>query len=258
MPGSDVPGALPLSAWIGAYGLSFLVVLAERRRRAAASSAGAGSRCGGLRLVPLLLLPMAARWSLRAGGRRAPVAASTDGVPVRLHPAEHPEPGRVRPRPRCVRNYRKVLRLSREACDARAPWWSGRRARPGRSPTGDDPRFARDLDALAERRLHGAAQLDPRRRASVTTTRPICWRPAGGRRALRQAAPGAVRRVRAAQAASSLHRTSWRATPATSAPPTRSPCCPGGTSSFGMAICFEVVFPDEVADAGAGRRDPRW
>ena len=60
----DVPGALPLSAWIGPYGISFLVVLSgtavalsiERRRWEPAVV--------GLTL-PLLLLPVAARWSLR-------------------------------------------------------------------------------------------------------------------------------------------------------------------------------------------------
>ncbi len=60
----DVPGALPLSAWIGAYGISFLALLTSvavaasiQRRRWEPAAIGL--------LIPLLLLPLAGRWSLR-------------------------------------------------------------------------------------------------------------------------------------------------------------------------------------------------
>ena len=56
-----VPGALPASAWVGAYGVSFLLVfanagvaLAVRDRRWRPAAIGL--------LVPLAVLPMAGRW----------------------------------------------------------------------------------------------------------------------------------------------------------------------------------------------------
>jgi apolipoprotein N-acyltransferase len=59
-----VPGALPLSAWIGAYGISFLVLLASVSVAAAVQRRRWEPAAIGI-LVPLLLLPLAARWSLR-------------------------------------------------------------------------------------------------------------------------------------------------------------------------------------------------
>jgi apolipoprotein N-acyltransferase len=110
----EVAGALPLSAWIGAYGISFLVVLAStgvaaavvRRRWEPLAIAW---------LVPLLLLPLAGRWSTRAEEERE-AALPWIGDPVRI----------LQPNitnltawdaEAVARNYRKVFDLSRPLCE---------------------------------------------------------------------------------------------------------------------------------------------
>ncbi len=65
----DVPGALPISAWIGAYGVSFLVVLANAGVAAAFGRRWLAAGIG--LLVPLVLLAMGGRWGAgveRPGG----------------------------------------------------------------------------------------------------------------------------------------------------------------------------------------------
>lgn len=74
----EVPGALPLSAWIGAYGISWLLVFANTgvalgisRRRWEVAAVGI--------LVPAVLLAAGGRW-----GRGEPVYTGPDPQPVRL------------------------------------------------------------------------------------------------------------------------------------------------------------------------------
>jgi apolipoprotein N-acyltransferase len=64
----DVPGALPLAAWIGAYGISFLVVLTSAAVAASIQRRRWEPAAIGL-LVPLLLLALAGRWSVRQDAR---------------------------------------------------------------------------------------------------------------------------------------------------------------------------------------------
>src|SRR4051812_43992987 len=109
----DVPGALPLSAWIGAYGISFLIVLtsvavatAIQRRRWEPAAIGL--------LVPLLLLPLAGRWSLRQDFlalREMP----DFGHAVRLLQPNIPNLIAY-DETAVIRNYQKVIRLSEDAC----------------------------------------------------------------------------------------------------------------------------------------------
>lgn len=106
----EVPGALPLSAWVGVYGISYLVLfantgvaLAVDRRRWEPAALGM--------LLPLLLLAAGGRWGI--------------GQPVYNGPA--PEPVRIvqpnienelRPEAETVTaNYRKVLRLLEASCE---------------------------------------------------------------------------------------------------------------------------------------------
>jgi apolipoprotein N-acyltransferase len=109
----DVPGALPLSAWIGAYGISFLALLTsvgvaasiQRRRWEPAAIA---------LLVPLLLLPLAGRWSLRQDAIALRETAGF-GRAVRLLQPNIPnltayDPAAV------IRNYRKVIGQALESC----------------------------------------------------------------------------------------------------------------------------------------------
>jgi apolipoprotein N-acyltransferase len=112
----DVPGALPLAAWIGPYGVSFLVVL---------TSAGAAAAVESRRwepailcfLIALLLLPLAGRWSWYQSRRELAAANHVDGigVPVRLLQPNIPNMADV-DAALIARNYRKVIELSAANC----------------------------------------------------------------------------------------------------------------------------------------------
>ncbi len=85
----DVPGALPLSAWVGPYGISFLVVLANAGVAATVEQYRSPRRWMPLAVawtVPLLLLPLAGRWSFRQSLEDVhdAVQSGEPGRPVRL------------------------------------------------------------------------------------------------------------------------------------------------------------------------------
>jgi apolipoprotein N-acyltransferase len=108
-----VPGALPLSAWIGAYGISFLAMLTSAAVAASIQRRRWEPAAIGL-LVPLLLLPLAGRWSLRqdalavrqAGGFGHAVRLLQPNIPNLIAYDEAA----------VIRNYRKVIAQSMESC----------------------------------------------------------------------------------------------------------------------------------------------
>ncbi len=113
----DVPGALQISAWIGIYGVSFLVLLTSTAV-ALLIDPSRGTRRWELAavglMVPLLLLPLAGRWSLWKTGEDIREAGGF-GRPVRL--LQPNIPNLVEFEPLAVaRNYRKVIDLSLENC----------------------------------------------------------------------------------------------------------------------------------------------
>lgn len=149
----DVAGALQLSAWVGPYGISFLVVLA---------SAGLASAVERRRweplvvawLVPLLLLALAGRWSLRESLDEVRDAVrfgqfGDAGLPVRLIQPNIPnlmvyDPVAV------LRNYRKVIDASTEACQpGTLVVWPESAAWPFSFVR--DQQLRADLDALVKR-----------------------------------------------------------------------------------------------------------
>ena len=146
----DVAGALPLSAWIGPYGISFLVVLAnagtatavQRRRWEPLAAAWA---------VPLLLLPIAGRWSVREAVEEHQAAGviEQEGVPVRLiqpNIANLTEYDAVA----VLRNYRKVVDASVEACQPGSlVIWPESATWP--LSYANDPMLRADLEALVEK-----------------------------------------------------------------------------------------------------------
>lgn len=146
----DVPGALPLSAWIGPYGISFLVVLAsagvaaavQRRRWQPLAAAWA---------VPLLLLPLAGRWSVREAIQEHEAAGILDreGVPVRLiqpNIANLTEYDAMA----VLRNYRKVVDASVAACEPGAlVVWPESATWP--FSYANDPMLKADLERLVRR-----------------------------------------------------------------------------------------------------------
>jgi apolipoprotein N-acyltransferase len=149
----EVAGALPLSAWMGPYGISFLVVLAsaglasavERRRWEPLAVAW---------LVPLLLLALAGRWSLRESQDEARDAvrfgrSGDAGLPVRLIQPNIPNLMAYDPVV-VLRNYRRLMDASTEACQpGTLVVWPESAAWPF-SYAGDS-RFRADLDALVKR-----------------------------------------------------------------------------------------------------------
>ncbi|HEX3554044.1 MAG TPA: apolipoprotein N-acyltransferase [Thermoanaerobaculia bacterium] len=147
----DVPGALPLAAWIGVYGVSFLVVLASVAVAASAFVPVATRRWEPAALgivVPLLLLPLAARWSLRQDAREAREAGGF-GKPVRLLQPNIPNLVEF-DRLAVERNYRKVIDLSLESCQPGAlVVWPESAAWPFQY--GRDPWLDQDLAAMIDR-----------------------------------------------------------------------------------------------------------
>ena len=143
----DVPGALPLSAFLGAYGLSFLVVLTSVALAAAVLERRWEPAVVGL-MIPLLLLPLAARWSLREMAREIGEAGGF-GKPVRLLQPNIPNLVAYDP-VMVARNYRKVLDQSREACQPGSlVVWPESAAWPFEFHR--DPWFDQDLQAMVER-----------------------------------------------------------------------------------------------------------
>ncbi len=134
----DVPGALPLSAWIGSYGVSYLLVLVNtglalallsaydrKQERAAGArfSARAGLAGFGL-LIPVLLLVLGGRWAtptlqdpaLEEGRFQDAAGPARNTMPVRvLQPnipnMQHYDAQQAR------QNLTKMLRMSEQACD---------------------------------------------------------------------------------------------------------------------------------------------
>lgn len=124
----EVPGALPLAAWVGPFGISFLVVFSST----AVAAAVARRRWAPLvaLAVPLVLLPVAGRWSLRRSAEEGPVRSAHGGSALYAVLADAGSPGRpvrlLQPkisnlvafdRLAVERNYRKVLAMSQAACD---------------------------------------------------------------------------------------------------------------------------------------------
>ncbi len=115
-----VPGALPLSAWIGAYGVSFLVLFAN---------VGVAMAFGGLPrirvaplalalLVPLFLLGVAGRMEHRASLARhiERMEAGDFGRPVRIVQPNLPIRKEWDPA-EAYRDYKKALDLAIESCE---------------------------------------------------------------------------------------------------------------------------------------------
>ncbi len=131
----DVPGALPLSAWIGAYGVSFLVLFANVGVAMAVLPSSFGRRAGGegwagrlprLRiaplalalLLPLLLLGVAGRAGYRATlvHHIARMEAGDFGRPVRIIQPNLPIRKEWDPA-EAYRDYKKALDLASESCE---------------------------------------------------------------------------------------------------------------------------------------------
>ncbi|HVT59208.1 MAG TPA: apolipoprotein N-acyltransferase [Thermoanaerobaculia bacterium] len=242
-----VPGALPLASFIGAYGISFLLLfsavgVATTIERAARGGRRRWAPLGVGLAVPLLLLAPAGRWSLRRAEQESGLAARA-GLPVRLLQPDIPnlvrwDEGAV------LRNYRKVVAMSSAECEPGAlVVWPESAAWP----------FLYGRDALLDRDL--AAQL--RRGCAVlfNSSFPVgdsfynsAFLLVPGEPAVRYDKRHLVpfgEYVPFKAVFSFLHKLAR--TIGEYRPADRLALLPWRGQLLGPAICYEVVFPEETA-----------
>jgi apolipoprotein N-acyltransferase len=239
---TDVPGALPLSAWIGAYGISFLVLLTSTAVAASVQGRRWQPAAVGL-LVPLLLLPLAARWSLRRDAAELQQAGSF-GRPVRVLQPNIPnlvafDSAAV------LRNYRKVVDQSLESCQPGSlVIWPESAAWP--FLYGRDPRLDADLKSLVDR---GCTVLfnssHPVGESFYNSAFLLSAGQPAARYDKRHLVPfGEYVPFRGVFGwMDKLARNAGEYRPADGMV-----LLPWGGEKLGMSICYEVVFPSEVAD----------
>jgi apolipoprotein N-acyltransferase len=138
-----IPGALPLAAWIGAWGVSFLVVLVS----AGVARAVATRRWESAALVvllPAILLPVAGRWASGGRGETVPHGATRRAVIVQPNTANQ-----VAFDPALFESdYARLLALTGEACrPGTLVLWPESAAWP--LLYGRDARLASDLASFA-------------------------------------------------------------------------------------------------------------
>ncbi len=108
-----VPGALPLAAWIGPYGVSFLVLFTSAAVALAIERRSWEPLAVGLAL-PLVLLPLVGRWSSRQA-RGESLRALHAGLPVRLIQPNIPVTPELDEKQAAV-GYRRLIDLSLASC----------------------------------------------------------------------------------------------------------------------------------------------
>jgi apolipoprotein N-acyltransferase len=236
-----LPGALPISAWIGGYGVSFLLVLAN---------AGVALALRTRRWRPLavgIALPV---FALACGAAVELEAPTTPGRPVRI--LQPNIQNLVDPEPAAVwANYREVIAMAHEACDAPGALlvWPESAAWPFTFER--DEQLRADVAALGDRgcpvllnspRVEGDRVFNSAYLAggegddSLAAADKRHLVPFGEYVPFKQLIPFAgtlARNVGEFTAARELRLLSW------------------GAERIGMAICFEVIFPSETAALGA-------
>jgi apolipoprotein N-acyltransferase len=237
---TDVPGALPLASWIGAYGVSALVLVpalgvahALRTRRWEPAVIGL--------LIPAALLPVAARFAVPRSGEGPPVDAWILQPNIPNHAYFDAAASEA--------DYRRLLELSTQTCaPGRLLVWPESAAWPREWP--EDPRLAADLQALVASGcsvLFNTPTVEGRSTYnSVVLLAPGAAPERGDKRhlvpfgeyvPLRRLLPflGTIARMAGGFA-----------------PATELPILASGAERLGAAVCYEVIFPEEVAELVRG------
>jgi len=232
----DLPGALPLAAWIGAYGVSALVLLPPLGLARALVARRATPWALAL-LLPAALLPIGARWASGAPARGLPVPATIVQPNTPNRPFFDAAVNE--------RDYRRLIELSTPACrPGTLLLWPESAAWPRAFPR--YPGLVADLAALGERGC-GVLFNSPWEEGAKTYN-SVLLRAPGGEMAradkrhlvpfgeyvpLRSLFPflGTLARMSGDfSAADSIALLDWR------------------SARLGAAVCYEVVFPAEVAE----------
>jgi len=234
----DVPGALPLSSWVGPWGISYLVMLANLG--VAVAIGARRPRLGVIAvLVPLVLLPLAGRFAH---------GAARSGPPQSVRLLQPNIANLVQYEPRAVlQNYARVVGMSEGACDQAGALvvWPESAGWP--FDYQEDVSFRDDLRRLAARGCpllfntafrdgkqwrNAAFLLAPDMREQRADKRHLV--PFGEYVPAKKLLPfveGLARNAGDFTAASELRLLDW------------------GRERLAVAICFEVIFPGEVAEA---------
>ncbi|MGH9363123.1 MAG: apolipoprotein N-acyltransferase, partial [Thermoanaerobaculia bacterium] len=243
----DVPGALPLAAWVGAFGISYLLVLANTGIAAAVARRRWTAAAVPL-FIPLFLLPVAGRWSRSwAADAPDPSVFAGAGPPARPFRILQPNISNLVAFDRVAveRNYRKVLALSHAACDRGSLLvWPESAAWP--FGYGRDRFLAADVAALARRGCTVLLNSVHEEGASYYNS---VFLVAAGRPAVRYDKRHLVpfgEYVPLQGVFSFMDSLARNAGDFSAAE--RLVLLPWDGERLGVAICFEVIFPAEVAE----------
>lgn len=254
----DVPGALPLSAWIGAWGVTFVVVLVNTGL-ALTFQGGSGTGLELRRWQPAAMAVGVAvgfclfGWATAVPSELEVEDRNSSALPVRLlqpnvENAIVPDWQEIR------RNYERVFDLSREACDTRGALlvWPESAVWPYQlgAPERHHRQFRHDLDALTDRGcpvilnsphygdrgelFNSAFLLTPEGTLDRYDKRELV--PWGERIPLKEILPFVGK----------LARNAGEFTPGEAVG-----LLPAGEEQLAMAICFESAFPSLVAESVA-------
>ena len=241
---TEVPGALPSAAWIGAYGVSFLVLLGNVGLTAALVRRRRGLGIAAV-LACLLFLAIGARWgdgSATIGASAVEVVSASSVRLLQPNTENLANWDAVRAR----ENYRRIIDLSHRACDEDGALliWPESAAWPYSWAT--SPELRRDLDALT---AVGCPVLfnstDERAEGYFNSVLLLDRQGVAGRYDKRHLVPFGeyVPLARVFFFLEKIARNAGSFVAGKDASP-----LPWGDQRLGLAICFEVVFPAAVAE----------
>jgi len=236
----DLPGALPLAAWVGAFGVSYLLLWGH-----AAWALAAARRSWELALlavlVPFVIVTVGGRWG---GGRPAPTTAAR-GLPVRIL---QPDTGILvdADREAILAGYREILDMSYRACDVPGTLliWPESAAWPFSFDSSAGLR--RDLHQLAEAGCAVVFNSSRREGGKIFNSMLLLTSSAPPMRYDKRHLVPFGEYVPLARVFSFVERLARSAGDFTPGDEPR--LLPFQGEKLGPAICYEVIFGDEVAD----------